>query len=1465
MKRTILLLAVLPFFSFALMAADPILTTKDLSTTPAIAAFNLNYLTGTRKITNNTSFAPTTDYTVEVKAKILSAAVKGFFLETRDAGRNGFRMSINSSGVDNYGALNYTNETAITNVSAVANDAATYHIFRFAVAGTNVHIYRDGAYITSTTTQGIYKDNLLKDNNGNFESTDVSMWNFILAGQGRTTTAGEFNTGAGAVKIKNTGTSTVQSQLTIKGLKPSTSYGFSFYAKYLAKTVNAGNMKYELKLGNYNGSGVFVQTNSGNINNNIVGTPTNTMAAASAVWTLNTQTFSTGAADSIAILDISGWNGDNTYVIDDMVLNETEVTPTVGAATGSNLITNGTFATNITGWSTTASWPFGSIAWASGGGGQLQVIEAPWAGPSNGTYTSSITVSPNKTYKLTAKTSHQNAATQSVTLTDGLVNASTSYSAAAAYAANNITTPALSTIPSTTSLSMKFTTKTGHRTPGQVIMTLDDVILSEYVATYPTYLSYGKAFQSEAANFDIGYINYDVTGAYGPLNYVIAASSSGNGTVSGAATYTAGATVSLTATANSGYSFVDWTEGGSHVSSNATYSFTASAGRTLVANFIAVLTVTGTLSPFSSTYGTASTTQSFTVAGSNLTSDIIVTPPTGFEVSLTSGSGYLSSVTLTQALGSVATTTVYVRLKATAPAATYSAANITINTTGSNQNLSCSGTVATITPNIAFATITSVSKNFGDVAFTNAATSSNSAGAVSYSSGNTAVATVNATSGLVTIESVGSAIITANIATAGNYSATLTTYTLNVAIGNPTLAFTTLTSVSKIIGDAAFTNAASSNFGGPISYISGNTAVATVDASTGLVTIVSAGSAIITANIAATVNYNASSTTYTVYTYNSALFRDNFESYANSANLRTVTIPTYGGSYDDWWISGISVQPGCYLNSKGAKLNGKANASVYMRKTITVTAGHTYTFSALTWCTSTINSLGYEFLTSKVSGGSGSPTIANTWIPQTVTFTAATSENVDVFVYSWVAEIFSDDWLVVDKTPTVTPTVGTYTYTGSAQGPNAATNTGTGTSYTYSYAGVNPTVYTASSTQPTTAGTYTVIATVAADGNYTQASSSATAFTIGKATPTLSVSNSPATYDGTAKSATATALGGGLVSSITTGGTATQTNAGTYTVTADIAASTNYNAATGVTASNSFVIDKATPTLTVSNSPVTYDGTAKSATATASGSGVVSNILTGGAATQTTAGTYTITANIAASTNYNSATGVTASNSFVISKATPTLTVSNTPVTYDGTGKSATATASGSGVVSNISTGGAATQTTAGTYTVTADITASTNYNAATSVTASNSFVISKAIPTLTVSNTPVTYDGTGKSATATASGSGVVSNISTGGAATQTNAGTYTVTADIAASTNYNAATGLTATSSFVIDKATPTLTVTNTPVTYDGTAKSATASASESGVVSNILTGGAATQTTAGTYTVTADIAASTNYNAA
>ena len=262
----------------------------------------------------------------------------------------------------------------------------------------------------------------------------------------------------------------------------------------------------------------------------------------------------------------------------------------------------------------------------------------------------------------------------------------------------------------------------------------------------------------------------------------------------------------------------------------------------------------------------------------------------------------------------------------------------------------------------------------------------------------------------------------------------------------------------------------------------------------------------------------------------------------------------------------------------------------------------------------------------------------------------------------------------------------------------------------------------------TDAGNYPIACLGGADNKYLFFAYVNSTLTINKATPTLSVTNSPATYNGSPQAATVSGSVPGTPGNILTGGSSTQTNAGTYTVTADFVPNdtTNYNSLTN-TSAGSFTINKANPTLSVTNSPVTYNGLSKSATVSGSVSGSVSNILTGGSASQITAGTYAVTANFTPddTANYNPLTNAPVGN-FIINKANPFLFVTNSPVGFDGQPHAATVDSSVPGSISNILTGGSATQTNFGTYPVTANFTPddTVNYNILTNASAGD-FVIS--------------------------------------------------------------------------------------------------------------------------------------------
>lgn len=109
-------------------------------------------------------------------------------------------------------------------------------------------------------------------------------------------------------------------------------------------------------------------------------------------------------------------------------------------------------------------------------------------------------------------------------------------------------------------------------------------------------------------------IGYDM-GAYEFYKeYVVEAviNPGGGGTVYGTGTYIEGSTVTLNATANSGYVFVNWTEGNRVVSCSANYTFIASSDRILRANFSQVKSrydITGTASPLN--FGTVTGSGSY--------------------------------------------------------------------------------------------------------------------------------------------------------------------------------------------------------------------------------------------------------------------------------------------------------------------------------------------------------------------------------------------------------------------------------------------------------------------------------------------------------------------------------------------------------------------------------------------------------------------------------------------------------------------------------------------------------------------------------------------------------------------------------------------------------------------------------------------------------------------------------------
>lgn len=372
------------------------------------------------------------------------------------------------------------------------------------------------------------------------------------------------------------------------------------------------------------------------------------------------------------------------------------------------------------------------------------------------------------------------------------------------------------------------------------------------------------------------------------------------------------------------------------------------------------------------------------------------------------------------------------------------------------------------------------------------------------------------------------------------------------------------------------------------------------------------------------------------------------------------------------------------------------------------------------------------------------------------------------------------------------------TYTGSALAPTATT-TPAGLSVALSYTKGGAPV-----AAPIAVGTYDVTATIN-DSNY-QGSTTGT-LVIDKGTATVTLSGLNQTYNGSARSASATTTPAGLTVQFTyDGNAAAPTNAGSYAVVATIN-DANYQG----TANGTLTIGKATATVTLGGLNQTYNGTGRAATASTVPAGLTVNFTYDGSVTApTNAGTYTVVGTINDSNYQGSATG-----NLVIAKADATVTLANLSQTYTGSALTATATTNPGGlaVTYSYAQGGSpvANPIGAGNYAVTAAIN-DTNYQG----TAAGTLVIAKASATLALGDLDQTYTGSPLAATATTNPAGLgVTFTYNGAGAAPANAGTYAVVGTIN-DANYQGSTSGT----LVIGKATATVVLGNLSQTYTGSA---------------------------------------------
>ena len=123
----------------------------------------------------------------------------------------------------------------------------------------------------------------------------------------------------------------------------------------------------------------------------------------------------------------------------------------------------------------------------------------------------------------------------------------------------------------------------------------------------------------------------------------LSSSPSVGGTTTGAGSFTTGTSVTIGATPNAGYTFVNWTEGATVISTSSSYTFVVTANRTLVANFTAIpaLQFAVFLSSSPSIGGTTTGAGSYTT-GTSIT--IGATPNAGYTfVNWTEGATVIST------------------------------------------------------------------------------------------------------------------------------------------------------------------------------------------------------------------------------------------------------------------------------------------------------------------------------------------------------------------------------------------------------------------------------------------------------------------------------------------------------------------------------------------------------------------------------------------------------------------------------------------------------------------------------------------------------------------------------------------------------------------------------------------------------------------------------------------------------
>ncbi|HCP05943.1 MAG TPA: hypothetical protein DIT30_01765, partial [Verrucomicrobiales bacterium] len=149
----------------------------------------------------------------------------------------------------------------------------------------------------------------------------------------------------------------------------------------------------------------------------------------------------------------------------------------------------------------------------------------------------------------------------------------------------------------------------------------------------------------------------------------------------------------LTATVPAGATTGNITVTGTGGTDTSSGEFTVTGGSTTPAFSLSTASLTGLIA----NEGAVGSSRVYTLTGTNLTSNLTVTAPTNFEVSL-NNSFFSANVTLSPVAGALSGVPVYVRIKSGAPVGSVFGNVTHVGGGATSQNLNISGTVASTAP-----------------------------------------------------------------------------------------------------------------------------------------------------------------------------------------------------------------------------------------------------------------------------------------------------------------------------------------------------------------------------------------------------------------------------------------------------------------------------------------------------------------------------------------------------------------------------------------------------------------------------------------------------------------------------------------------------------------------------------------------------------------------------------------------